>query len=96
MSFPTLFITVTITFIFSDKLCLQEKLTKAYTENFQLSQQELISLYGNTSDAPVTLELFEVLDRIQQITSSCRILSQLGQQTLALDIIEQMTLYQVQ
>lgn len=70
-------------------------MTKAYTENFQLSQQELIALYGTTSDAPVTLELFQVLDRMQQITSNCRLLSQLGQQTLALDIIEQMTLYQV-
>lgn len=71
---------------------MQQKVIDSFINNFQLSQTELNLLYG---DAPVTSELFILLDKIQQIHSDCRLLSQLGHQTLALDIIEQITLFHV-
>lgn len=78
----------------SAKIGMQQKVVSAVIEKFQLSPDELTSLHGKTRDGPVTQELFTVLDRVHQIHSDCRILIQSGHQTVALDIMEQMTMHQ--
>lgn len=75
-------------------MSLQEKIINAFIECFQLSQNELTALYGKTTDAPISSDLFKILDKVQQIQNDCRLLTQLGHQRLAVDIMEQVTLYQ--
>lgn len=76
---------------------MQFAVISAFLEKFQLTPDELIALHGNKSrkDFPVTLEIFTALERVQKIHNDCKILMQSGHQTLALDIMEQMTLHQV-
>lgn len=58
--------------------------------------EDLTALYGDPKkrDNPVTLDTFKTLDKVQQIHNNCKVLMQAGLQTLALDIMEQMTLHQ--
>lgn len=58
----------------------------------------MIALHGpkNKRDLPITNDIFTALDKVQKIHNDCKILMQSGHQTLALDIMEQMTLNQVQ
>ena len=52
-------------------------------------------LRGASREAAITEEFFRVLDRVQSIHSNGRMLMQSGHQTAALEIMEQMALYQV-
>ncbi|CAH1395064.1 unnamed protein product [Nezara viridula] len=74
----------------STKLSLQEVISKTFIKTFQLTPEE-VSTLRNTS---ITNEFFAALERVQTIHSNCKILMQSGHQTLALEIMDQMSLYQ--
>lgn len=67
----------------------------AFLRSFQLSPAEQAILHGSSREAAITDEFFTVLDRVQNIHSNGRMLMQSGHQTAALEIMEQMALYQV-
>lgn len=69
----------------------------AFIDKFQLTPEELVSLHGNKlqRDLQVTPDIFDALDKVQRIHQDCKILMQCGYQTIALDIMEQMTLHTV-
>ncbi|XP_072394400.1 conserved oligomeric Golgi complex subunit 6 [Diabrotica undecimpunctata] len=71
----------------------QQKIVNVLLERFQLSSEQLYIIQGN-KEFLLTPEIFNVLDKIQDIRNDCKILMQSGLQTLALDIMEQMTTYQ--
>uniref|UniRef100_D3TMS7 Conserved oligomeric Golgi complex subunit 6 n=1 Tax=Glossina morsitans morsitans TaxID=37546 RepID=D3TMS7_GLOMM len=79
-----------------EKECLQahKQIAEAFLRHFQISLPEHQLLYGTTKDAPIVAEFFDVLDRVRNIHSDCRILMQSGYQTAASDIMEEMTLHQ--
>lgn len=74
---------------------LKQDVVKAFLTTFQLSQDELESLHGQKQNrnSPITKHFFSSLDKVQIIHGNCKILMQNGHQTLALDIMEQMTLH---
>uniref|UniRef100_A0A182JAU9 Conserved oligomeric Golgi complex subunit 6 n=1 Tax=Anopheles atroparvus TaxID=41427 RepID=A0A182JAU9_ANOAO len=78
----------------NSKLQVQQKIASGFLSRFQLSVTEHQMLYGSKRDAPITEEFFLVLDRVQSIHTDCRTLMQNGYQTVALDIMEEMTLHQ--
>ncbi|XP_053675428.1 conserved oligomeric Golgi complex subunit 6 [Anopheles nili] len=78
----------------NSKLQVQQKVAGGFLSRFQLSVVEHQMLYGTKRDAPITAEFFQVLDRVQRIHADCRTLMQSGYQTVALDIMEEMTLHQ--
>lgn len=78
----------------SQKLCLQQEVAGAFLQSFQLSPAEQAVLRGASREAAITEEFFRVLDRVQSIHSNGRMLMQSGHQTAALEIMEQMALYQ--
>ncbi|XP_049291517.1 conserved oligomeric Golgi complex subunit 6-like [Anopheles funestus] len=78
----------------NSKLQIQQKIASGFLSRFQLAVTEHQMLYGTKRDAPITTEFFQVLDRVQQIHADCRTLMQCGYQTVALDIMEEMTLHQ--
>jgi hypothetical protein len=67
----------------------------AFLSSFQLSFAEQAILHGSSREGVITDEFFRVLERVQSIHSSCRMLMHSGHQTAALEIMEQMALYQV-
>lgn len=78
----------------SNKLQIQQEISEAFLSRFQLTIAEHQMLYGTNRDSSITPDFFTVLDRVQSIHSDCRILMQSGCQTIALDIMEEMTLHQ--
>lgn len=76
---------------------MQQKVVAAFIDKFILTPEELIALHGtkHKRDTPISLEIFVALDRVQKIHNDCKVLMQSGHQTLALDVMEQMTLHQV-
>jgi len=78
----------------SQKLCLQQEVVAAFLSSFQLSFAEQAILHGSSREAAITDEFFRVLERVQSIHSNCRMLMHSGHQTAALEIMEQMALYQ--
>ncbi|XP_047368053.1 conserved oligomeric Golgi complex subunit 6 isoform X1 [Vespa velutina] len=78
----------------SQILSMQQEVASAFIKSFQLSQSEITSLHGSHRESPITEEFFTILNRVQEIHSNCRILMQSGYQTLALDIMQRMTLLQ--
>ncbi|XP_015521577.1 conserved oligomeric Golgi complex subunit 6 [Neodiprion lecontei] len=78
----------------SKKLSMQQDVANTFIKNFQLTSSELAILHGPSREAPITNEFFAVADRVQEIHSNCRILMQSGYQTLALDVMQRMTLLQ--
>jgi hypothetical protein len=74
---------------------MQQEVAGAFLASFQLSSAEQVILRGSSHEAPITDEFFMVLDRVQGIHSNGRMLMQSGHQTAALEIMEQMALYQV-
>lgn len=81
-------------FIYSQKLSMEQEVAAAFLRSFQLSSAEQAILRG-TRDGAITGEFFVVLNRVQSIHHNCRTLMQSGHQTAALEIMEQMALYQV-
>nr|CAD7402819.1 unnamed protein product [Timema cristinae] len=78
----------------SEKLTLQQEVAGAFLRSFQLSPSEQTTLRGGSRDTPITSQFFIALERVQSIHTNCRTLMQSGHQTAALDIMEQMALYQ--
>lgn len=82
---------------FSMKNEIQNTVSAAFIKTFQLNDDDLKALHGNKQqrDVPITKDIFIALEKVQKIHSDCKIMMQSGHQTLALDIMEQMTLNQV-
>ncbi|XP_076760998.1 conserved oligomeric Golgi complex subunit 6 isoform X2 [Xylocopa sonorina] len=78
----------------SQTLSMQQEVANAFIKNFQLTAAEQTVLHGATRESPITEEFFSVVNRVQEIHSSCRVLMQSGYQTLGLDIMQRMTLLQ--
>ncbi|XP_021917811.1 conserved oligomeric Golgi complex subunit 6 isoform X2 [Zootermopsis nevadensis] len=78
----------------SQTLSLQKEVAGAFLRSFQLSPAEQAVLRGSSRECAITDEFFTVLDRVQSIHSNGRMLMQSGHQTAALEIMEQMALYQ--
>ncbi|XP_051162714.1 conserved oligomeric Golgi complex subunit 6 [Leptopilina boulardi] len=78
----------------SKKLSIQQEVANAFIKSFELNSSEMSILHGPSRESPITEEFFTVVNRVQEIHSSCRILMQSGYQTLALDIMQRMTLLQ--
>ncbi|KAK3932086.1 Conserved oligomeric Golgi complex subunit 6 [Frankliniella fusca] len=76
------------------KLSMEHDVACAFLERYQLSPTELTVLHGSTRDSPITSEFFSALQHAQTIHADCRTLMQSGFQTVALDIMEQMSLHQ--
>lgn len=74
---------------------MEQEVASAFLECYQLSPAELSVLHGTTRDTPITPAFFTALQHAQAIHTDCRILMQSGFQSVALDIMEQMSLYQV-
>ncbi|OAD55396.1 Conserved oligomeric Golgi complex subunit 6 [Eufriesea mexicana] len=75
-------------------LSMQQEVANAFIKNFQLTASEQSILYSSSRESPITEEFFSVVNRVQEIHSSCRVLMQSGHQTLGLDIMQRMTLLQ--
>ncbi|XP_044753342.1 conserved oligomeric Golgi complex subunit 6 [Coccinella septempunctata] len=75
---------------------VQQEIVRAFLQTFQLTSEEIIILHGNKQNrnSPIVMEIFSVLDKVYDIHENCKLLMQTGHQTLALDIMEQMTLHQ--
>ncbi|KAK5642430.1 hypothetical protein RI129_008597 [Pyrocoelia pectoralis] len=74
----------------------QTSISTAFMNTFILRHEELVALHGNKQkrDLTITPEIFVVLDKVKKIHNDCKTLMQSGYQTLALDVMEQMTLHQ--
>lgn len=78
----------------NENLKLRQKVSTAFINHFQLNQSDYEILYGKKRDDPITKEFFVVLDRVGAISRECKtLLMQNGYETIALDILEQMTLH---
>ena len=75
------------------KLSIHQDVATSMINHFQLSPSDHAILYGNREEK-ITPEFFQVLDHVQTIHNECRLLMQNGYETLALDIMEEMTLHQ--
>ncbi|XP_034941997.1 conserved oligomeric Golgi complex subunit 6 [Chelonus insularis] len=78
----------------SKKLSMQHEIAKAFISTFELTKHEIGIIHGQTKEESITEEFFTVINRLQTIHSSCRILMQSGYQTLGLDVMQRMTLLQ--
>lgn len=74
---------------------VQENIVDALLKKYQLSPENLAVLQGTKRDPLLTYEIFTVLEKVQNIHNDCKVLMQSGLQTLASDVMEQMTIYQV-
>lgn len=74
----------------SQKLSMQQEVATSFLRSFQLTPIELAAL----RESNITEDFFAALERVQTIHSNCRTLMQSGHQTSALDIMEQMAMYQ--
>lgn len=77
-----------------NKVSLQLDIANKFLGHFQLSQADHQILYGKTRDEKITPDFFRVLDQVQKIHADCRVLMQNGYESLASDIMEEMTLHQ--
>ncbi|KAK4876961.1 hypothetical protein RN001_009467 [Aquatica leii] len=75
---------------------MQQQVVTAFINKFMLTHEELVALHGSKQkrDLSISPEIFDVLDKVQRIHNDCKVLMQSGHQTLALDVMEQMTLHQ--
>lgn len=76
------------------KTNVHHEVASKFLAHFQLSTADHLILYGQTRDEKITTEFFRVLDHLQTIHNECRLLLQNGYETLALDIMEEMTMHQ--
>lgn len=78
----------------SQKLSVHHDVANKLLAHFQLSLADHQILYGQARDEKVTKDFFNVLDHVQTIHHECRLLMQNGYETLAVDIMEEMTMHQ--
>ncbi|CAB0006886.1 unnamed protein product [Nesidiocoris tenuis] len=74
----------------NNKLAMKEQVAKAFLKTFQLSETEVQILRAGE----VSVEFFDVLERVAKIHKDSNTLVTSGGQTLALEIMEQMSIYQ--
>ncbi|KAJ8983853.1 hypothetical protein NQ317_016458 [Molorchus minor] len=72
---------------------IKQDISQSFIEHFQLSPNSLLPLYEK-KDLSLSCDVFMILDKVQNIHNDCKVLMQSGFQSLALDIMEQMTLNQ--
>ncbi|XP_059482934.1 conserved oligomeric Golgi complex subunit 6 [Neocloeon triangulifer] len=77
----------------NQKLGVQKEVASAFLRAYQLDAEEQAQLRGN-QEGTLSKAFFPVLARVNTIHSDCRSLLQAGHQTAALDVMEQMALYQ--
>lgn len=79
-----------------ERIETHQDVTRTFLQEFQLQQEDLVALYGDAKklDRPITFDTFRALAKVQNIHENCKVLMQAGLQTLALDIMEQMTMHQ--
>ncbi|XP_065353864.1 conserved oligomeric Golgi complex subunit 6 [Cloeon dipterum] len=77
----------------SQKLSLQKEVAGEFLKTFQLNATEQAHLRGDQENT-ITKDFFPVLARVNTIHQNCKILLQAGHQTAAIEIMEQMALYQ--
>lgn len=80
---------------FREQNQVEESIVKAFLKRFQISPEELATLQGENGNVFLTYEIFNILDKLQQIHTECKILMESGLQALALGLMEQVKLYQV-
>lgn len=68
-------------------------LVKSFIDKFQLSNDEIVALSGNKENF-LHKDFFKALDKVQKIHNDCKVLLRTNQQTLGLEIMEQMSLNQ--
>ncbi|XP_011863125.1 PREDICTED: conserved oligomeric Golgi complex subunit 6 isoform X1 [Vollenhovia emeryi] len=78
----------------SQALTMQQEVASVFIKNLQLTPSELTVLHGSARESPITEEFFSVVNKVQDIHGKCRVLMQSGYQTLALDVMQRMTLLQ--
>ncbi|ENN78048.1 hypothetical protein YQE_05485, partial [Dendroctonus ponderosae] len=79
-----------------ERIETHQDVTRSFLQKFQLQPEDLVALYGDAKklDRPITFDTFRALAKVQEIHGNCKVLMQAGLQTLALDIMEQMTMHQ--
>jgi hypothetical protein len=78
----------------STKTEIHQNVAEKFLAHFQLSTADHQILYGQVRDEKITPDFFRVLDQVQSIHNECRILIQNGYESLAIDIMENMTVLQ--
>lgn len=69
----------------------KQQVSDSIIERFKLESAEVAALRGSN----VSSGMFDALKRAEEIHGNCKLLVQAGFQTLAQDIMDQMSLYQV-
>lgn len=69
----------------------KQQISDSIIERFKLDSAEVAALRGSN----VSSAMFAALKRAEEIQGNCKLLVQAGFQTLAQDIMDQMSLYQV-
>jgi hypothetical protein len=79
----------------SEKREMEQKysLITAFNDRFQLSNDEINALCSK-KDNFLHKDFFKVLEKVQKIHADCKLLLRTNQQTLGLEIMEQMSLNQ--
>jgi conserved oligomeric Golgi complex subunit 6 len=77
-----------------NKLSIHHDVATKLLSHFQLSPADHQILYGKTRDEKIASDFFRVLDQVQSIHNDCRLLMQNGFETIASDIMEEMTMLQ--
>ncbi|CAF2183081.1 unnamed protein product [Rotaria magnacalcarata] len=77
----------------NQELNMKSSITEGFIERFQLTPNELNAL-RTTRDGFLHPEFFNVLKRVKSIYQDCKLLLRTNQQTIGLEIMEQMALHQ--
>ncbi|CAF1462032.1 unnamed protein product, partial [Didymodactylos carnosus] len=77
----------------NQELSIKSKITERFIERFQLKPEELNALRA-TKDGYLHPDFFNVLKRVKAIHQDCKLLLRTNQQTIGLEIMEQMALHQ--
>jgi hypothetical protein len=77
----------------NQELNIKSRITEGFIERFQLKPEELNAL-RTTRDGFLHPQFFNVLKRVKSIHQDCKLLLRTNQQTIGLEIMEQMALHQ--
>ncbi|UJR20606.1 hypothetical protein I4U23_023731 [Adineta vaga] len=77
----------------NQELNIKSRITEGFIERFQLKPDELNAL-RTTRDGFLHPQFFNVLKRVKSIHQDCKLLLRTNQQTIGLEIMEQMALHQ--
>ncbi|KAK9499850.1 hypothetical protein O3M35_002809 [Rhynocoris fuscipes] len=74
----------------NEKISMEEQIASAMIKTFQLTESEVNSL----REGDINEDFFKALERAATIHNDCRTLMQCGHQVIAIEIMEQMALFQ--